>query len=169
MSEQPLALQPPDSFVTIRPVRIADAETLQERCWPERPYAAVYQLVLRARQNALQGRGLGAVTVDDDGQLVGYGQLTLWPGCAEISDLVVVASYRGRGLGTAMIQYLVRAAREMHVGCVEIGAALSNEGAVALYRRLGFVDDHTVWLNLGVGKEPVLFLRLSLDGKMPKR
>jgi ribosomal protein S18 acetylase RimI-like enzyme len=165
MNELPLALQPPDSLVTIRPVRVADAEVLQECCWPERPYAAIYQLVMRARQNAIQGRGLGAVTVDNDGHLIGYGQLTLWPGCAEISDLVVVASHRSRGLGTAMIQYLVRAAREMHVNCVEIGAALSNHRAVALYRRLGFLDDHTVWLNLGEGREPVLFLRLSLTPK----
>jgi ribosomal protein S18 acetylase RimI-like enzyme len=163
MENIPLALQPPNTLATIRPVRLADAEALREHCWPERPFAAVYQLVMRARQNALQGRGLGVVVVDETNAIKGYGQLTLWPGCAEISDLVVAAPNRGQGIGTAMIQYLVRAAREMHVPCVEIGAALSNPGAVALYRRLGFVDDHTVWLNLGDGKEPVLFLRLSLE------
>jgi len=162
MSDIPLALQPPDALVTMRPVRLSDAEPLRDQCWPERPFAAVYQLVIRARQNAVQGRGLGIIVMDEARMVSGYGQLTLWPGCAEISDLVVMPQYRGQGIGTAMIQYLVRAAREMHVPCVEIGAAMSNPGALALYRRLGFVDDHTVWLNLGEGKEPVLFLRLNL-------
>ncbi len=162
MESIPLALQPPDSLVMMRPVRLSDAELLRTDCWPERSFAAVYQLVMRARQNAIQGRGLGVVVVDNASALKGYGQLTLWPGCAEISDLVVSPPYRGQGVGTAVIQYLVRAAREMHVPCLEIGAALSNPGAVALYRRLGFVDDHTVHLNLGEGKEPVLFLRLVL-------
>ena len=162
MSDIPLALQPPDSLITMRPVRLSDAEPLRDHCWPERPFSAVYQLVMRARQNAVQGRGLGIVVMDEANMLRGYGQLTLWPGCAEISDLVVTPQHRRQGIGTAMVQYLVRAAREMHVPCVEIGAAMSNPGALALYRRLGFVDDHTVWLNLGEGKEPVLFLRLNL-------
>jgi ribosomal protein S18 acetylase RimI-like enzyme len=163
METIPLALHPPDARVRMRPVRLSDAELLRDHCWPERPFATVYQLVMRARQNALQGRGVGVVVVGAGNAIKGYGQLTLWPGCAEISDLIVDAAYRGQGVGTAIIQYLARAAGEMHVACIEIGAALSNSGAVALYRRLGFVDDHTVWLNLGEGKEPVLFLRLNLQ------
>jgi len=163
MDNIPLALRPPDSPLTMRPVRLSDAEPLRDHCWPERPFAAVYQLVMRARQNALQGRGVGVVVVDKVDGVMGYGQLTLWPGCGEISDLVVAPPFRRRGVGTAIVQYLARAAREMHISCIEIGAALSNPGAVALYRRLGFADDHTVWLNLGEGREPVLFLRLDLD------
>lgn len=163
MESIPLALQQPDSLVTMRPVRLSDVELLRTNCWPERSFVAIYQLVMRARQNAVQGRGQGVVVVDTATALKGYGQLTLWPGCAEISDLVVSPSYRGQGVGTAVVQYLVRTAREMHISCVEIGAAVSNPGAVSLYRRLGFVDDHTVYLNLGDGKEPVLFLRLVLQ------
>jgi ribosomal protein S18 acetylase RimI-like enzyme len=162
METIPLALQPPDALVRMRLVRLSDTELLCRYCWPERPFAAVHQLVMRARQNAVQGRGLGIVVLEDTSTLKGYGQLTLWPGCAEISDLVVAPQYRGLGIGTAVIQYLVRAATDMHVPCVEIGAAMSNPGALTLYRRLGFVDDHTVYLNLGEGKEPVLFLRLTL-------
>ena len=160
----PVALQPPDRAVKIRPVRISDTAALNEVCWPERSHGSVYQLVLRAHRNARQGRGLGIVVVDetDSTVLKGYGQLTLWPQCGEVSDLMIGAQYRRQGLGTAMIQYLVRAAREMHVPYVEIGAAVRNEGAIALYRRLGFQDDHTIMLNLGNGRESVLFLRLEL-------
>jgi ribosomal protein S18 acetylase RimI-like enzyme len=162
MSKLPLALHPPDTNLKIRPVRLTDAETLQHQCWPDRSHLSIYHLVMRAQQNAKQGRGLGIVVMGEEvGLIKGYGQLTLWPNCGEISDLVVPERYRGQGIGTGMIQYLVRTAREMHVGCVEIGAALSNAGAVALYRRLGFEDSHTMQLDVGDGRETVLFLRME--------
>jgi ribosomal protein S18 acetylase RimI-like enzyme len=157
----PLALQLPDPAIYIRSVRIADTSELRERCWPEWSHAAVYRLLTRARRHAQQGRGLGVV-VDNNPGIVGFGQLTLWPRCGELSDLIVMPAFRRRGLGTTIIQYLVRAAHEMHAPCVEIGAALQNTGAVALYRRLGFQDSHTVMLNVGQGREAVLFLRLEL-------
>ncbi|MDX1992624.1 MAG: GNAT family N-acetyltransferase [bacterium] len=168
METQPsrLALQPPDLRFTIRPVQLADATLIQTVCWPDRPPAAVYQLITRAIQVGRQGRGLGVVVMDSrEGPLRGYGQVMLWPRCAEISDLIVAEDFRGRGFGTAIIQYLTRAAQQMEAECVEIGVALSNPGALALYRRLGFVDSHTLMLNLGEGQEPVLFLRLGLENE----
>jgi ribosomal protein S18 acetylase RimI-like enzyme len=92
----------------------------------------------------------------------GFGQMTLWPRGGEISDLVVGSCYRRRGLGTAIIQYLVQVAREMYASSVEIGVAMDNTAALALYRRLGFTDDYTVMLNLGNGPEPVIYLQLEL-------
>ena len=159
----PLALHNPDPNVIIRPVQLTDVDILHRNCWSERPHAAIHQLVVRAQQAARQGRGLGIVVTGKDRQDIrGYGQLTVWVRGAEISDLVIAESDRGKGLGTAVIQYLVRAARDMRTPLVEIGAAYSNPGAMALYRRLGFEDDHTIMLNLGQGSEEVLYLKIDL-------
>jgi ribosomal protein S18 acetylase RimI-like enzyme len=161
--QRPVALRGPDPDIPIRPVRISDAAALCDTCWPDRSFVAIYHLVSRAYRYAKQKRGLGAViTGQDDEAVLGYGQLTLWPRGAEISDLIVAESHRSRGLGTALIQYLVGAARRMSVSQVTIGAALSNPGAVTLYRRLGFQDSSTVMLNLGRGQEAVLYLTLDL-------
>lgn len=160
----PLALQPPDSHLTIRPVRLTDVASLQRDCWPDRPFDGVYRFVSRIRYSANQGRAIGIVVVGAGDTLLGYGQFTLWPRCGEISDLIVAEASRSQGIGTAIIQYLVRAAREMSAECVDIGVALSNPRALALYRRLGFRDSHTQNLDLGHGDEPVLYLRL----KFPK-
>lgn len=162
LSSLPLALHPPDPAVHLRPVLGADADPLHALGWPERSRASVDQLIVRAQHYAREGRGLGIVVVNDAGKVRGYGQLTLWPRTGEISDLVVAAPDRGRGLGTAMIQYLTRAARDLHAPQLEIGAALSNPRALALYRRLGFVESHRIQLDLGKGREPIQYLKLDL-------
>jgi ribosomal protein S18 acetylase RimI-like enzyme len=81
---------------------------------------------------------------------------------AEISDLVVAQNLRGRGLGTALIQMLVRQGRALGASEFEIGAALTNARAVALYRRLGFTDSHTIMTHTDGVHEKVLYLRLTL-------
>ena len=162
MTPLPLALQAPNPKIPFRPVRLTDSDSLYADCWPSRSFAAVYNLVQRAARSQLDGRGLGLVIPGEANKVIGYGQVLMWPSCAEISDMVVIEAYRGRGLGTAMIQALVRQALKLGADEAEIGASLNNPRAAALYRRLGFEDSHTVLLNLGKGKEHVLFLRLNL-------
>jgi ribosomal protein S18 acetylase RimI-like enzyme len=162
MTHLPLVFQPPDSAVPLRPVRLSDVNSLYADCWPTRPFATIYNLVQRAIRSATDGRGLGLVVAGAGDRVQGYGQMLLWPTCAEISDLVVVESCRGRGYGTAIVQSLVRAAMRMGAEEAEIGASLNNPRAAALYRRLGFRDSHTVALNLGSGGEHVLYLRLNM-------
>lgn len=162
MEISPIALHPPNPNIHIRPVRLSDLEPLRQSCWPGRSSDSVYHFIMRMRETARKGRGLGVVASRDENHVLGYGQVMIWPRCAEISDLIVTPDCRRQGIGTALIQYLVRTAREMHVECVDIGAALSNPGAVALYRRLGFCDSYTQQFDLGNGEEEVLYLRLKL-------
>ncbi|MBZ0289746.1 MAG: GNAT family N-acetyltransferase [Anaerolineae bacterium] len=162
MTPLPLALHAPNPKIPFRPVRLTDSDSLYADCWPGRSFASVYNLVQRAARSQLDGRGLGLVIPGEPNRVLGYGQVLMWPSCAEISDMVVVEPYRGRGLGTAMIQTLIQQAIKMGAEEAEIGAAQNNPRAAALYRRLGFEDSHTVLLNLGKGKEHVLFLRLKL-------
>jgi len=167
MSPLPLALLKPDPHIPIRPVRLTDTDSLYADCWPSRSFSVVYNLVQRAVRSALDGRGLGIVVPGEGGKILGYGQVLLWPSCAEISDMVVTEAYRGRGIGTAIIQTLVQKALKLGADEAEIGASLNNPRAAALYRRLGFEDSHTVLLNMGTGKEHVLYLRLNLRAARP--
>jgi ribosomal protein S18 acetylase RimI-like enzyme len=128
----------------------------------DRSLDRIMELLHRAQRLETNRRGLGAVATWDD-RLCGFGMLTLWPRAAEISDLFVNAAYRGRGIGTSLIRYLTEAARELNVGTLEIGVALSNPHALALYRRLGFVDERTIEIDLGQGPEPVLYLQKYLE------
>lgn len=165
MTTLPLALNAPDTRWRIRPVRITDLDALQTNCWTDRSFLSLYNLVSRAVSLAKEGNGLGIVFVDSKDVVRGYGQLTTWPNCAEITDLIIAEGYRSQGIGTALIQYLMRSAREMQMECVEIGAAVDNPRALALYRRLGFEESHTLDLNIGVRKHQVVYLRLDLKNR----
>ncbi|MCB9453147.1 MAG: GNAT family N-acetyltransferase [Anaerolineaceae bacterium] len=158
----PLALHPPNPAIRLRRARLTDADALHQTCWPERSFGPVYQLLSRANQYFGAGRGAGFVLLSEDENPIGFGQFTLWPTCAEISDLIVAETYRGQGRGTALIQHIAQEARRIGATTLEIGAALDNPRALALYHRLGFTDSHVVHLLNGI--ESVQYLRLTING-----
>ena len=148
----------------LRPVSPRDAADLQTACWPDWPMGTIRELLLRADGIAHRGRGIGVVA-DSQRGILGYGQLTIWPRTAEISDLIVTPAYRGQGIGTAIINHLVDQVRARRIAQVEIGVALGNARALALYQRLGFAQDRIINLDLGHGFEPVMYLTLGLNGE----
>ncbi len=159
----PLALHLPDPAVRLRPVAYTDSDPLRRLCWPNRPFSGVYSIVQRAVQMANSGRGCGWVVLGVDGTAVGFGQISVWPTCSEISDLMIAEPLRGQGIGTALIQRLVQESLRLGMREIEIGAAFSNPRALALYLRLGFEESHTLFVSLEGGEpERVQYLRLSV-------
>ena len=106
-------------------------------------------------------RGL-AIVAEIGGIACGFGMLTVWPGNAEISDLIVAAAYRDQGIGTQIIRALTETAYEIGVVQLEIGAALANQRAMQLYQRLGFHEKRVIELDLGDGPELVMYLTKTL-------
>ena len=80
-----------------------------------------------------------------DGRVVANGQLAIHRERGEIGSLVVAATHRHRGIGSALLPALIRAARERGVQDLEIAAPLESDCVQAWYRRLGFVcrAEHT--------------------------
>lgn len=165
-----MALQPPNSAIPIRPVRDDDLDVLMRTCWTDRTRDVGGWLLSRVIRNQQERRGTGAVVLAANGDIIGYGQLTLWPRCAEISDLFIVQEHRSHGYGTALIQFLMQEALRLRARCVEIGAAQNNPRAKALYERLGFVRHRTIRMNLGnATQEPVIYLKIQLGDYTPPR
>lgn len=163
-----IALQPPDPRFRIRQATPADAAALCADCWPDRPLERAEELLRLAAYYAQQGAGCGAVVLAEATPgVLAYGQLLSLSRCGEISDLIVAPACRSQGIGTALIQYLVQAAQRYQMNCVEIGAALSNPRALALYQRLGFRPAYTLALDLGQGPESVRYLQLALPPPAP--
>lgn len=73
-------------------------------------------------------------------RIVAFGVLMLAPGEAQILNLSVVPDNRRAGLGRAMLQRFVRAARERGAGQCFLEVRASNTAAIALYRSERFVE-----------------------------
>ncbi|MEZ4668741.1 MAG: GNAT family N-acetyltransferase [Anaerolineae bacterium] len=157
----PLALQPPNPTVPLRAVHLTDAESLRTYCWPNRSLITVHNLIKRAHRNQKDRRGLGLVLIDQHDRALGYGQFTVWPTCAEISDLVIAEPLRGHGLGTTLIQALVQQAGHYGKTTFEIGVEVANTRAAKLYKHLGFVYSHSITVDMDHKPSKVLFMRLE--------
>jgi len=160
---QPLALHPPDPHIQVRPVTEDDLPHLRQHLWRERAATLTDLILKHILQRIASGRGLGLVAqaATPERQIIAYGQIMDWQRCAEISDLLVEAAYRGQGIGTALIQHLVQTARRNRRECVEIGVAVENVRALKLYERMGFKHAYRQ-RPAAPGMGETLYLRLSL-------
>ncbi|MCX7622133.1 MAG: GNAT family N-acetyltransferase [Thermomicrobium sp.] len=70
-----------------------------------------------------------------DGEAVGTGRVSLWGDEAQIAWVAVRKPYRGRGVGRAIMEYLIHWAREHGARTVTLNA---QTHALEFYRKLGF-------------------------------
>jgi len=149
-------------LLALWPLDLSYLPDLHRMCWPELPIVDVQSLVADILTRSRRGYAWGMVAAVRD-QIVGFGQLARWGSrTAEISDLVVAAAWRGKGIGTAIITNLIDVARRQGFTTVEIGAAESNTEALSLYQRLGFEEYKRVLIDVGHGLENVIYLRYAL-------
>jgi ribosomal protein S18 acetylase RimI-like enzyme len=64
---------------------------------------------------------------------------------AFIDELYLDERFRGRGIGRRTMEFVEEEARKLGVNAIHLEATPGNDAAVALYRRVGFVD-HERWL-----------------------
>ena len=93
----------------------------------------------------LAGGGVQMLAVKSDGAVVG------WCDIIRKSDegfrhvgllgMGLLPGYRGKGLGKRLAVETIRAGRESGIERVELEVFASNEPAIALYRKLGFVTE----------------------------
>ena len=80
--------------------------------------------------------------LDDDGVLAGAATVR-WEGDpCEIVELAVAEGRQGRGLGRAMIGWLLAEARRRGKGALEVGTSNASLGNIAFYQKVGFRMDH---------------------------
>lgn len=80
-------------------------------------------------------RGINVLAWLDE-RAVGTGRVSLWGDEAQIAWVAVRQPYRGRGVGRAIMEYLIDWAREQGARLVTLNA---QTHALGFYRQLGFV------------------------------
>jgi GNAT superfamily N-acetyltransferase len=79
----------------------------------------------------------------DGGEPIGHAHVA-WDGTTlgipEIQDVFVPPQVRSQGIGTELARAAEQMARERGHARISIGTSVANEGALRLYRRLGYRD-----------------------------
>lgn len=101
----------------------------------------------RALEKILSDESVGRIHVARDGGKVVamaslmYGISTAEGGlAASFEDFVVLPGYRGKGVGSALLQYVIAEARKQGVLRLTLLTDKQNKRAQALYRKLGFAE-----------------------------
>ncbi len=83
------------------------------------------------------------------GEFIGEGALVLDAGDPDytiperrvyVSRMIVKKEYRNRGIGSEILEFLIRKAKEMGFSEMTIGVDKDNENALHLYRKYGFTE-----------------------------
>jgi ribosomal-protein-alanine N-acetyltransferase len=82
--------------------------------------------------------GYTNVVLDRDGEVVGYGIMSIAAGEAHLLNICVVAEYREQGIGRRLLEYLLKRARTFRTDRMFLEVRPSNEDALRLYRKLDF-------------------------------
>jgi len=141
---------PPD--FSIRLSTLEDAESLQ-RCLDavarERRHIAMVEgptlEQVRAFLGAVHARGVIQLVALASSRVIGWCDVTPKPmeGFRHSATLGMglLLSYRRRGLGSALLRSVLRAAEARHLNRIELEVYTSNEPAIALYERFGFARE----------------------------
>ncbi|AFY87848.1 MAG: hypothetical protein CLLPBCKN_004791 [Chroococcidiopsis cubana SAG 39.79] len=94
---------------------------------------AIRKLVLSAKLDPTQLRWQQFSVVECNGRVVACGQLRAFAGAQELGSLVVASNWRGKGLGSYLVEYLIeQATQPLYLEC--LGRKLAE-----FYTRFGFV------------------------------
>ena len=109
---------------------------------------------------SLPGKYTGIWLAEADGELAGIVALRPWAErIGEMKRLYVRPRFHGRGLGKALAETVVAAARQSGDRALRLDTLASMAAAVAIYRAMGFREIEPYTLNPVPG---ALFLELSL-------
>lgn len=76
----------------------------------------------------------------EDGKLIGFCGMWLVIDAAQITNVAVIETARGRGIGEALMREAIRVAREANMDVMSLEVRVTNKVAQNLYHKLGFED-----------------------------
>lgn len=85
-----------------------------------------------------------------EGRVAGFMSLIFYKtvfhrgGTALINELVLGRTFRGRGIGTALIERAKKEALDRGLDELEVGTESSNTGALSFYRKCGFESEYVL-------------------------
>lgn len=112
--------------------------------------------------------GYQCIVLERDGDVAGYGILSVAAGEAHILNLCIEPAFRSHGYGERLLDDMLFRARTASVREIFLEVRPSNENALALYKKKGFykVANRPAYYQAHGGREDaaVLAKKLTVDG-----
>ena len=80
------------------------------------------------------------VAEDENGEIIGFCGIWLVIDAAQITNVAVVQTVRGQGIGETLMREAMRVAKEANMDVMSLEVRVTNNVAQNLYRKLGFQD-----------------------------
>ncbi|MEK4626955.1 MAG: ribosomal protein S18-alanine N-acetyltransferase [Solibacillus sp.] len=80
------------------------------------------------------------VAEDESGKIIGFCGIWLVIDAAQITNVAVIESVRGQGIGEALMREAIRISKEANMDVMSLEVRVTNTVAQNLYRKLGFQD-----------------------------
>ncbi len=108
-----------------------EAECFPKEAWTFRMFADWFQ------SSAFYG-----LVAEEDGEIIGYGGLTVGYDDVDLENIAVAEEYRNRGVGRKILQELIREATMRKKDRMFLEVRISNAPAMLLYLKNGFVGNN---------------------------
>nr|WP_044023196.1 ribosomal protein S18-alanine N-acetyltransferase [Bacillus sp. SG-1] len=80
------------------------------------------------------------IVIEEGGKVIGYCGVWIIVDEAHITNIAVLPSYRGQGLGDKLMRSMIEIAKEMGARTMTLEVRVSNTPAQSLYRKFGFQE-----------------------------
>ena len=105
---------------------------LEMECFPKEPWS------YRMLADSFENENFVGILCEENGEIAGYGGVTVGYDTADIDNIAVSERYRGCGMGAVLLEELVRAVRERGAAKIFLEVRVSNAVAMSLYLKHGF-------------------------------
>lgn len=81
------------------------------------------------------------VVAEENGRIAGYAGLLRALDEGDVTNVAVDGAYRGQGIGSGLVRQLMEEGRKCGIRSFTLEVRVSNEAAVHVYKKLGFVSE----------------------------
>ena len=134
-------------MITYRQIITHDQEYTMEKELRNQVLRVPLGLALSEDDLRGEDRQIHLVAMDDKGQVIGCVLVAFSENMAKIRQLAVDAGYRGRGIGTKLINGAEQAIRDRRIGMATIHARVTSQG---FFEKLGYTAVSGVFTEVAI-------------------
>ena len=123
----------------IRPWKYEDIlriSQMEVECFPQEPWS--YKMLV----SSFGSENFIGVVAEDEGEIAGYGGITVAVDTADVDNIAVTEPYRHSGVATAVLCELCKLAKDKGASKLFLEVRVSNSPALMLYLKNGFKGVH---------------------------